>query len=470
MDHLYVQLAADLARRIEQGLLQAGDRLPGVREAARQRNLSVATAVAAYRQLETSGHIESRPRSGFYVRARAQGLIVEPEQSNPAPKPTPVTGQDMVLRLAQVANDPAILQLGAAVPDPSFLPTRAIEQALARAAHHHRVQACAYEFPPGLLALRRQIARRMAAAGTRVQPDDIIITNGCQEALTLALQSVTRPGDIVALESPTFYGLLQVIESLGLKALEIPTHPRTGLSLEALQLALEQWPVKACVVVPNFSNPLGHCMSDGQKQALVELTARAGVPLIEDDIYGDLGHHHQRPGMAKAFDTTGNVLYCSSVSKTLSPGLRVGWIAPGRFREQVLYRKYVTNLATPTVPQLAVADLLESGRYDRHLRTLRGELARAVQRMTAAVSHYFPPGTRITRPEGGFVLWVELPDHIDSFDLSQRALQDGISIAPGPIFSATGKYRNFIRLSCACVWNERTEQALLRLGQMMRTR
>ncbi len=467
MDHLYVQLAADLAQRIEQGLLQGGERLPGVRQLGRQRNLSVATAVAAYRQLELEGYIESRPRSGFYVRTRPKTVIREPEQSDPVPRPMPVSGQDMVLRLAQVANDPAIVQLGAAVPDPAFLPTRAIERALASAAHHHRVQACAYEFPPGLLALRRQVSRRMAAAGALVQPDDIIITNGCQEALTLALQSVTRPGDIVALESPTFYGLLQVIEALGLKALEIPTHPRTGLSLEALQLALEQWPVKACVVVANFSNPLGHCMSDAQKQALVELTARAGVPLIEDDIYGDLGHRQQRPGIAKAYDTGGNVLYCSSVSKTLSPGLRVGWIAPGRFREQVLHRKYVTNLATPTVPQLAVADLLESGRYDRHLRQMQGEFARAVQRMTAAVSRHFPAGTRITRPEGGFVLWVELPDSVDSFALSSRALQEGVSIAPGPIFSATGKYRNFIRLSCACVWNERTEQALLRLGRLV---
>jgi DNA-binding transcriptional MocR family regulator len=467
MDHLYVQLAADLAERIEQGLLRVGDRLPGVRELGRQRGLSVATALAAYHQLESSGHIESRPRSGFYVRARVKALIVEPEQSDPAPRPTPVSGQDLVLRLAQVANDPAIVQLGAAVPDPTFLPTRAIERALASAAHHHRVQACAYEFPPGFIGLRRQVARRMAAAGCLLNPDDIIITNGCQEALTIALQTVTRPGDIVALESPTFYGLLQVVEALGLKALEIPTHPRSGLSLKALQLALEQWPVKACVVVPNFSNPLGYCMTDPQKQALVELTRRYQVPLIEDDIYGDLGHRQQRPAIAKGFDTTGNVLYCSSVSKTLSPGLRVGWIAPGRFREQVLYRKYVTNLATPTVPQLAVADLLESGRYDRHLRVMQGEFARAVQRMTAAISRHFPPGTRITRPEGGFVIWVELPGNIDSFALSSRALQAGVSIAPGPIFSATGKYRNFIRLSCACVWGERVERAMLTLGGLI---
>ena len=469
MDTLYIRLATDLASRIDQGILSPGERLPGVRTLASQQGVSVATAVAAYRQLELDGYLESRPRSGFFVRPRSRVAIAEPGQTRPASRPTPVSGQDMVLRLAAVANDPTVVQLGAAVPDPSLLPTRAIEKALVGAAHHHRVQACAYEFPPGLGSLRRAVAKRLAVAGCLLSPNDLIITNGCQEALTLALRAVTKPGDVVALESPTFYGLLQVVEALGLKALEIPTHPRTGLSLDALQLALEQWPVKACVVVPNFGNPLGCCMPDEHKQALVALTARYNVALIEDDIYGDLAFNHQRPSTVKSFDTSGNVLYCSSISKTLSPGLRVGWIAPGRFHEQVFYHKYVTNLATPTVPQLAVADLLDSGRYDRHLRTLRTELARGVARMTAAVGQHFPPGTRVTRPDGGFVVWVELPTAVDSFELSQRALQAGVSIAPGPIFSASQKYRNCLRLSCARQWNDRVEAAVATLGRLIET-
>lgn len=467
MDHLYRTLADEIAAHIDQGTFAPGQRLPGVRRLGESRGVSVATAVAAYRRLEQDGYIEARPRSGYYVRVRQPVAIGEPRISRPRARPSPVSGQELALELVKAANDPAVVQLGAAVPDPSFLPTRAIERAVAGAMRRHRLRAAGYAFPPGVPELRLQIARRMAETGCRVNPDDIIITNGCQEALTLALRAVTSPGDVVALESPTFYGLLQVIESLGLKALEIPTHPRDGISLEALQLALEQWPVKACVVVPNFSNPLGYCMPDARKVELVRMLAQAGVPLIEDDVYGDLGFGPRRPGTCKALDRHGEVLHCSSFSKTLAPGLRVGWIVPGRHREKVEYLKYVTNLATPTVPQLAVAELLESGRYERHLRGVRGEYARAVERMIAAVDSRFPAGTRVTRPQGGFVIWVELPGNLDSFELARELLEQGVSIAPGPIFSATRKYRNFLRLSCACVWDGRVDRALAALVRLL---
>lgn len=467
MDHLYEVVAREFAERIEQGLYRPGDRMPGVRSLSEQRGVSIATVVAAYRRLEDDGFIEARQRSGFYIRARPVRRVAEPGPSAPASRPSPVTGQELVLRLVKAANDPGIVQLGAAVPDPSFLPTRAVEHALAGAARHHRVRAAAYEFPPGVPELRRQIARRMAEAGCAVNPDEVVITNGCQEALTLALRAVTAPGDVVAIESPTFYGLLQVIDSLGLEALEIPTHPRDGISLEALELALERWPVKACVAVPNYSNPLGYCMSDERKHRLVALLSARGIPLIEDDVYGDLGFSSRRPSVCKAVARDADVLYCASFSKTLSPGLRIGWIAPGRHQERVEYLKYVANLATPTAPQLAVADLLESGRYERHLRQVRGQYARAVARMIGAVTRYFPEGTKVTQPEGGFVIWVELPGHVDSFDLARRALAEGISIAPGPIFSATQKYRNYLRFSCACAWDGRAERALATLARML---
>jgi DNA-binding transcriptional MocR family regulator len=307
----------------------------------------------------------------------------------------------------------------------------------------------------------------MAEYGCSVHADEIVITNGCQEALTLALRTVTVPGDVVAIESPTFYGLLQAIESLGLVALEIPTHPRDGISLEALQLALEQWPVKACIAVPNYSNPLGHCMPEERKQRLVDLLQEQRVSLIEDDVYGDLGFSQRRPFTCKARYTTGTVLYCASFSKSLSPGLRVGWILPGRYQEKVEYLKYVTSLATPTVPQLAAAQLLESGVYERHLRKVRVEYARAVERMIEAVDRYFPEGTKVTRPQGGFVLWIELAADVDSFELSRKLLARGISIAPGPIFSASQKYRNFVRLSCACEWSNRVERALASIARLI---
>jgi DNA-binding transcriptional MocR family regulator len=467
MDYLYERLAATIAAQIEQGIYRPGDRLPGVRPLSRQRNISISTAMAVYRRLEDEGHIEARPRSGYYVRSRPRVAMEEPAISKPKAQPGPVSGQALALQLVKAANDPGMVQLGAAVPDAGFLPTRAIERALAGAAREHRLRMVGYEFPPGVLQLRQQIARRMAESGCQVSAQEIIITNGCQEALTLALRAVTKPGDVVVLESPTFYGLLQIIDSLGLKALEIPTHPREGISLQALQLALEQWPVKACILVPNYSNPLGYCMSDERKRQVVELLYDHGIPLIEDDVYGDLGFSQQRPTTCKAFDVRDENFYCSSFSKTLSPGLRIGWIAPGRYQQRIEYLKYVTNLATPTIGQLALAQLLESGTYERHLRRVRGDYARAVTRMIEAVERHFPEGTKVTQPQGGFVIWIELSKGLDSFDLAKRLLSESVSIAPGPIFSASQKYRNFIRLSCACEWSNRIERSLASIARLI---
>jgi DNA-binding transcriptional MocR family regulator len=465
MDLLYRKLADELADLIRAGGFQPGDKLPGVRAQARQRQLSIATVISAYRQLEDWGLIEVRDRSGFYVRAWASSQTPPPRILVTTMRPAPVTGQQMVLELVKAANNSAMVQLGAAVPAPEYLPTRALERALTKVARENRVRATGYEFSPGAPELRRQISRRLAEIGCALHPDNLIITNGCQEALTLALRATTSPGDVVAIESPTFYGLLQVIESLGLEALEIPTNPQTGISLEALELAIARWPVKACVVTPNFSNPLGSLMPEEHKRRLVKLLASHDIPLIEDDIYGDLSHSHARPSVCKGLDD--NVILCSSVSKSLSPGLRVGWIAPGRYQEKVEYMKYVLNLASPTLPQLAVSELLENGQYERHLRRIRGDYAQAVARMSEAVLRIFPEGTKMTQPQGGFVLWLELPERVDSFELAQKSLAQGISIAPGPIFSASQKYKHFIRLSCACAWSPRVERALVTLAGLL---
>lgn len=469
-DHLYSRLAAELAARIDNGLYRPGDRLPGVRALSSGHGVSPATVVAAYRQLETDGYIEARPRSGFYVRAQRRFAFAEPRQTDPRPSPRPVNGQERVLQLIKASKQPHIVGFGAAVPDASYLPTRAVERALAAAARHQRSRCSSYEFAQGAPELQRQVARLLAESGSRVDPDDVVITNGCQEALFLALKLLTRPGDVIALESPTYYGLLQVVDSLGLKALEIPTDPRHGISLNALQLALEQWPVKACVVMPNFANPLGSLMSDDSKRALVRLASRYAVPIIEDDIYGSLRFSGPRPSCLKAFDGEDRVFHCSSLSKTLSPGLRVGWVVSPRHREALTHQKLLLSSASPSVTQLAAASLLESGKYERHLRVMRNELRRSVSRMHDMLDRFFPTGIRVTRPAGGFVLWLELPPEIDSTELAQAALEDGISIAPGALFSTTDKYHHHIRMSCAVRWSERVERALIRLGALIRER
>lgn len=467
MDLLYHQVADEIVERIDGGVYVAGERLPGVRGLAQARGISIATAVAAYQMLADKGHIESRPRSGYFVRARQRIPAIEPGAAKATP-PRLVTGQAMAMALLKAANDPQIVQLGAAVPDAAFLPTHAVSRALAKVSRVQRAQAAGYMMPPGAPALRRQIARRMSESGSAMPADDIVITTGCQEALSLALRAVTDPGDVVAVESPAFYGLLHVLESLGLEALEIPSHPRDGVPLDALAFALDRWRVKAFVIAPNFSNPLGFCMSDDSKRALVRLLGKHKVPLIEDDVYGDLGFAARRPTTCKALAPNADILYCSSFSKTLAPGLRVGWVAAsGARRDRVEYLKYVTSIASPTAPQFAVAELLASGRYERYLREVRGRYASAVARMSDAVTKVFPEGTRISQPQGGFVLWIELPERTDSFALARRALRQGVSVAPGPLFSASGKFSNFIRMSSARVWDARLERALVTLAKLM---
>ena len=462
---LYEYVAQEVLDRIHQGVYRSGERLPGVRRLREQFGVSLSTVLEACRLLEDRRIIEAYPRSGFFVRAGISANPEEPEISEPPSEPISVTGKSLALRLIHAGNNSEFVQLGAAAPDPTFLPVRALSRALGDIARKQCVQVLGNEYPPGNSDLRRQISRRMAELGCSVSPEQVVITNGAHGSLTLALRAVLDPGDIVAIESPTFYGLLQAIESTGMRAIEIPTHPKEGMSLEALQLAIEQWPVKACVVVPNFSNPLGFLMSDEKKKALVSLLSHHNIPLIEDDVYGDLHFGFHRPSVAKALDATENVLYCSSFSKTLSPGLRTGWIIPGRFQEKVEHLKFVLNLSAPTVSQLAIARLLERG-YEGHIRRVRRSYSISVARMTQSIGELFPTGTKVTKPEGGFVLWVEFPKEVDAVLLSQKAYKEGISIVPGDLFSATQKYKHHIRLNCAVPWGDRVEWALRRIGQL----
>jgi len=470
MSYLYTDLANQFARSINQGLYKGGDRIPAVRSTSLTTGVSPATVVAAYRHLELEGYIESRPRSGFYVRTRLANTLAEPQLSNVTPKPKPVTGQEHVLRLIQQISRPNLVQFGANVAAPCFLPTLEISKALAKVSQRQRKWSATYEVPPGLLQLRHTIARRMAELGNICSPDDVIITNGCQEALYLSLKSKTQVGDIVAVESPTYYGLLQIIDALGLKALEIPTDPKLGISVSALELALEQWPIRACIVSANFSNPLGALMPEKNRQGLVDLiNSYPNLTLIEDDIYGDLNFEQRRPSILQSLDTKKNIIYCSSFSKTLAPGLRIGWIVTKRDHQRLEYEKFVTNCATPTVNQMAVAELVSSGKYNRHLKGMRIALQQAMSKLTDRVHQHLPASTKVTRPIGGMALWLEFDKRVSAIELSEQALSHGISIAPGPIFSSSGKYKNCIRMTCAIEWNTKVERALEQLGQLVRS-
>ncbi len=463
---LYTHVADRIEALIRGGALRPGDRVPSVRKLSEQQDVSISTAVQAYRVLEDKGLVEARPQSGYYVRARASAPSLEPSLVSMDSPPVRVETAAATLRMFAAEKRGSLAPLASALPSPELFPTQGLTRALARAARDLGPAMHSYEYSPGSLPLRREIARRGLESGCALVPDEIVITNGALEALNVCLRAVAQPGDVVAIESPTYFGILQVMESLGLRALEIPMHPRDGMDLAALEAALEHKRVQAIVAIPAFNNPLGSQMPDANKERLVALAARYGVPLIEDDVYGDLPVSGERPRAARSFDQTGNVLLVSGFSKSFSPGARVGWVAPGRYFEEVKTLKFMTNIATPTVLQAAVADFLHSGAHDRHLRRLRAHFARQVEQVSDAVAHAFPAGTRLSQPRGGYVLWVELPAHLDTLALHDRAAERHVGFAPGPMFSPRGAFRNCLRLNCGYPFTERTAEAIGVLGQL----
>jgi DNA-binding transcriptional MocR family regulator len=374
---------------------------------------------------------------------------------------------ELTMMLLADSFNPDLVQLGPALPNPLLMPIKKINRIMTDIIRQNAVAAHRYLFPPGLDALRTQIAQRAALAGSNLSPNDILITSGGTEAIDLCLHAACRPGDIVATESPMYFGTLQALEVHGLRALEIPTHPREGLSIEALAFALEHNAIKAVLVISNFNNPLGSLIPDEKKKELVELLRRYDVPLIENDVSGELYFGERRPLTCKAFDTNGSVMLCSAFSKDISPGLRVGWLAAGRYLNEATWLKSTISASSPTLPQMAVAQFLEGGGYDQHLRRIRREYARNVQLLSEAVVRYFPSDISLTRPAGGLVLWVRLPEQVDSLELYKVAHANGITLAPGHVFSPTLQFPNFIRLNAA-EFNYQTERAVERLGGMIR--
>jgi DNA-binding transcriptional MocR family regulator len=463
---LYLKVAQLIENQIRGGALRVGERIPSVRSLSRTQKVSVSTTLQAYFWLENRGYVEARNKSGFYVRVPATELAPEPKFQNSNPVPTDLGMGELLTTIMRTVSDRSMVPLGTALPGPALLPYHKLNRITRVIAQRDALHSSYYPLPSGSEPLRRQIARRSLDSGCSFSAQDVVITCGAQEALNLCLRAVAKPGEVVAIESPTYFGVLQAIESLGMRALEIPTHPRTGMDLDVLNRTIKKYRVKACIVMTNAHNPLGYVLPDEAKKALVELAAKHEVPLIEDDLYGELAFNLQRPKVAKAFDRSGGVLLCSSFSKILAPGFRVGWVEPGRFRKAVERLKFLSNIATPALPQLVVANFLESGGYDRHLRRLRLAFSEQVQAMSRAIAKYFPSGTRLTRPAGGYVLWVELPKRVNALKLFREALAEKITIIPGPIFSASGHFQNDIRISCGYPWSDDIDRALLTLGKL----
>lgn len=459
---LYEQLADDIETQIRKGVYRHGDRLQSVRQTSRQRRVSITTVLRAYLLLESRGLVVSRPQSGFFVRVRDHADAPGPP---PPPAPSiPVDVSRLVLStLRSIAAHDAV-PLGSPYPDPRAFPFGKLNRYASAAGRDPSLQGLAGALPPGHPELIRQIARRYLDHGMVVDPAEIIITVGATEAINLCLQAVARPGDVVAVESPTFYAMLHAVERMGMQVVEVPTHPERGIDVAALAAIARAQPVAACMVMPNFQNPLGFLMPEESKRDLVEFAARAGMPLIENGVCNELHYGPAHPGTLKAHDREGLVLHCASFSKTLSPAYRIGWALPGRFRDQVEKLKFLNTLTTPAIPQLAIARFLERDGYEHHLRRIRRTYAQQAKLMAAAVTRFFPPGTRLSSPAGGYVLWVELPAPVDAMDLYRRALERGITIGPGSMFSVSGRYQNFIRLNYSAPWSLETERAVVAVG------
>ena len=425
----YEALAADIEASIRHGTLKPGDRLPSVRHTGESRGVSASTVFQAYYLLEARGLVRARDRSGYYVTGGA--LRDAPPEANltsrPADGPKSLDVSDHVFDILEASMSRKVVPFGSAFPSPLLFPLARLGQFMAASAKSLDPWSTVDDLTPGSAALRRQIALRYLGDGMQVPADEIVITNGAMEALNLCLAAVTRPGDSVIVESPTFYAALQALERMGLRAIEVPTHPGEGIDLAALELAIAAHRPKACWLMTTFQNPLGSLMPDSKKKALVELLARHALPLIEDDVYAELYFSDRRPPPAKAFDTQGLVLHCSSFSKCLAPGYRIGWASPGRFTRAVARLKLTTTLSTSVPAQLALAGYLEKGGLDKHLRKLRQQLAVQQASFAQAVGHYFPAGTRATRPLGGYFLWVELPVHVNALDIHAQALELGIA-------------------------------------------
>lgn len=465
-EHKYIDVSDRIEKLIDNGVLKVGDKLLSVRALSKEQGISLSTAFQSYYHLESKGLIEARPQSGYYVKFSREHILDLPKASEPPEDAVPVSVDEMINSVYHDLNSEKLIHFSLGVPSIDLLPAAKLTKSVMQAIRESKTSCMQYEHIQGNVALRRQIARQAFNWGGTPHEEDIIVTAGCVEALSLCIKATTKPGDAVAIESPTYFAIFQVMESHGLKVVEIPTDPVTGIDLRYLEQAIPRFDIKACLFVNNFNNPLGSCMPDENKKQLVEMLAKKEIPLIEDDIYGEMYFGRNRPKTCKTYDKKGLVLHCSSFSKSLAPGYRIGWVIPGRFKEQVIRLKRMHTVATNTLSQAAIAHFLSNGRYELHLRHLRKALHTQSLRYIQAISEYFPDDTKMTRPQGGFALWIELNKKINTYKLHKRALKQNIGIAPGQIFSSQARFENCMRLSYGEPWSTRIEEGIKTLGKL----
>lgn len=466
-DFLYTTITNGIARQIRNGVLKTGDRLPSVRMLCLQHNIGMNTAKRVFLELEALSLISSKPQSGYFVSAQPHLKLQLTGVSKPSATGKNKEPDELIRKVYAGLGKDDLTPFAIGSPSGKLLPLAKLNREIALATRTLKTGSISYEPLQGNVTLRRMIAARSLAWGGNLDENDLLTTAGGMNALSFCMMALSKPGDTIAMESPCYPGSLQLALSLGLKVLELPTHPTKGIEIDALKKAIPK--IQLCLLAPNFNTPLGSHMPDEHKEAVVKLLARHHIPLIEDDIYGDLHFDAQRPKCCKTFDKKGMVLWCSSASKTLAPGYRVGWLAPGKYKEQILKLKLVHALSCTTVTQEAVAGFLKSGRYENHLRQLRKTLQDNYQHYIRTIAEHFPAGTKTSRPQGGLSLWVELNKNINTTKLFEKALKQKISIAPGRMFTLQDQFENCMRLSLGMPWSGHVEQQLQILGKLAAT-
>lgn len=464
---LYERVAHLVEKQIATGALRTNDRIPSVRSMSRTAKVSVSTVVQAYVHLENIGLIEARPQSGFYVRPPDPRVVPEP-RAKPSRSRRPASiATEMLDMCREALTRSDIVPLNGAFTSPSLYPNQRLNN-LAREVLRDRPQhAGELIMPPGDPELRRQIAKRMGLAGAPTDPEHVVITSGAMDAITLSLRVICQPGDTVLVESPTYFGLLQAIEYLRLKVVEVPNRPGIGIDADAVRDIARSTKLAAAVLMPNFNNPAGTLTPEDAKRDIVATLTGMEIPIVEDDLYGDLHYGSTRPTSLRAHDETGLVISCGSVSKTIALGFRIGWAVAPQFHADIARAKFFSSVACPTLQQLVLGRYYASGGYDRYLRRVRTMLSSNSQAFIDAVARYFPSGTRIARPAGGIVIWIEMPPNVDGAELFRTALASRIGIAPGIVFSAKADYRNYIRMSCGLPWSPAIDRAVEKLGKLV---
>ncbi|MBA4850833.1 PLP-dependent aminotransferase family protein [Emticicia sp. BO119] len=464
---LYERIAKNIEQQILKGILKIGDRVPSLRIVCREYGVSQSTALQAYYLLESQSLIEARPQSGYFVCNSPKKMLDIPPASKPSDYLFEGTIDSLVSRVYDnIGLNEKYIPLSLGVPAMELLPTAKLNKCLVQATRQMEGCGVSLEHPQGNEKLRKQIVRWAFAMEANLSQDNIITTSGCLNAISYCLMALTEPGDTIVLESPISFGMIQVAQSLKLNIIELPCHTETGIDLTMLEETLRGTSVKLILLISNFSNPVGSCMPDENKKLLVELIEKYHIPLIENDINADVYFGSQRPKSCKTFDKNGLVLWCGSVSKSLAPGYRVGWVEPGRFKEQVLKKKLYHGISTTGITEEAIAIFLENGRYEAHLRKLRNQVHLNYLHYVRAINEFFPEGTKASRPGGGFVLWLELDKRIDTVELYERAINRRISIAPGKMFTLRNQFGNCLRLNFGLNWDEQTSGALRILGQL----